>query len=301
MNDSANVRITVDTKITNYQTRVLGSEEASFTPIILDPSIVITATGSQTEIGESANTYTIDWNNANENNYILKEDLGTLTVLPKSENITITAPVAKKVYDGTPLEASAEDVEVTGLPKGYKYKVAVAGTQTQAGESESRITSYKILDKNNVDVTDQFENIKVKKGTLTVDPLSVSISCGTGSAGYTGSMIVPEPVLTYVNGAHAGETVKASMLSASRIRNLVASAVPMARAPEQKYRFVLFTGDTIEMSITGMGTGAGTYTMKAEITLASENISCPSSSITGTTITINPVLITIRTGAASKF
>ena len=57
MKDSANVRITVDSQITNYNTRVLGSEEAAFTPIVLDPSITVTATGSQTEIGESDNTY----------------------------------------------------------------------------------------------------------------------------------------------------------------------------------------------------------------------------------------------------
>ncbi|MBR2653202.1 MAG: FecR domain-containing protein [Lachnospiraceae bacterium] len=78
--DSANVRINIDTTITDYNNRPLGSEESRFTEIAVDPSIVVTATGSQTEVGESLNTYSIDWGNANPANYILSENLGTLKV-----------------------------------------------------------------------------------------------------------------------------------------------------------------------------------------------------------------------------
>ena len=94
MTDSSNVRINVDTEITNYNSRPLTGEEAHFTPIAVDPSIVLTATGSQTEPGESPNTYEIDWGTANPKNYILSEELGTLTVLPVKEGVTITAASA---------------------------------------------------------------------------------------------------------------------------------------------------------------------------------------------------------------
>lgn len=300
MKDSANVRITVDSQITNYNTRVLGSEEAAFTPIVLDPSITVTATGSQTEIGESENTYELKWGNANENNYIVKEDLGTLTVTQKTDSITITAPTAEKVYDGEPLEAG--EAIITGLPKGYTVRATVTGSQTEAGESESKVTAYKIVDASGQDATYTFENVKLKTGKLTVKPLEVSINCSPSPVTFSGSEIIPVPVLSYTNGAHAGETVTASASSAAAGRNFLASAVPMTRPDTVKksYRFVLFTGDVVSMTLSGMGSNAGSYTLTAEITSTTANISCPSTAIKGTTLTVQPASLVISTGSAEK-
>ncbi len=49
--------------------------------ITLDPAITVKATGSRTEAGESPNTFTIEWNGANPENYTVREEPGTLTVL----------------------------------------------------------------------------------------------------------------------------------------------------------------------------------------------------------------------------
>ena len=43
-------------------------------------TVTATATGSQTEVGQSVNGYTIDWNGALSGNYTITENLGTLTV-----------------------------------------------------------------------------------------------------------------------------------------------------------------------------------------------------------------------------
>ena len=61
MTDSSNVRITMDSGVTSYTTQVLTGTVAHFVPVSLDPSIRITATGEQEAVGESENSYEIDW------------------------------------------------------------------------------------------------------------------------------------------------------------------------------------------------------------------------------------------------
>lgn len=302
MSDSANIRISVDTQITNYATRVLTSNEADFTPIKLDDSIQVIATGSQTEIGESDNTCEIKWGNANSDNYVLSYDLGTLTVKSLAP-VTLTAPSAEKVYDGDPLEADSDDVKAEGLPKGYTFKANIAGSQTEVGESESRITSYKIYDKSKNDVTDNFDKVNLKKGKLTVQPISVSISLGTGKASYSGTACPISPTLTYLNGKKAGDTVSPTTVTTAARPHLLASVKPVKRAAagDKVFRFNLFTGDTVDLTISGLGSGIGSFNLTASVTSSSGNISCPVSSITGTSLTIEPAVLTIRTGSASKF
>ena len=104
MTDSADVRITLDSDIIDYNGRPLKGNEAHFTPIRLDSRIEVTATGSQTAVGTSENTYTIKWNGANPNNYQITAELGKLTVLPLREGeLALTAPSDEKVYDGSAL------------------------------------------------------------------------------------------------------------------------------------------------------------------------------------------------------
>ena len=100
MQNLTNVRITVDTDITDYNNRALGSEEAHYSGLAVDESIKVTPTGRQTDVGTSINTYTIDWGTADRSNYEVSEDLGTLPVTPASA--TITTGSAEKAYDGTP-------------------------------------------------------------------------------------------------------------------------------------------------------------------------------------------------------
>ncbi|NLG56653.1 MAG: FecR domain-containing protein, partial [Rhodococcus sp.] len=78
MTDFTNVTITIDTQITDYSDRALGHEEAHYTPVYIDETIRVWATGTQTEVGQSKNTYGINWGNAKPKNYALNPDLGTL-------------------------------------------------------------------------------------------------------------------------------------------------------------------------------------------------------------------------------
>ena len=166
MQDLTNVRITIDTEVTDYNNRALGSEEAHYSGLSVDESIKVTATGSQTDVGASVNTYTIDWGTANLSNYEVGEDLGTLTVIPASA--TVTTGSAEKVYDGETLfydsyELSPSDPWVNGQAP----KITVTGSITNAGSSPNTcMVEWKGVNPNNYSVTQEY-------GTLTVRPVEI--------------------------------------------------------------------------------------------------------------------------------
>ena len=288
MRDASNVRINIDTEITNYNTRPLTEEEAHFTPVFVDPDITVRATGSRTEVGESPNTYAIDWGRADPNNYVLSEELGTLTVLAKGTGgpedegpVVLTAGSAEKVYDGTPLTDG--NVTASGLPKGFSVSAVVEGSQTDAGSAANTITSYRILDKKGSDVTAKFPGAQTVDGTLTVKPLRLDIDVGGGETTY-GEGFTPSPALAYGNGAHAGETAAATRL----------------RAMGFLFRFTLFTGDTVDLSIPAAGSEAGTYALEAEAGISSNAPDSYSVSLRNMEVTVKKAELTVVTGSAEK-
>ena len=202
--NSTNVRIQVDSDFISYDSRALGSGEAKFSPIRVDKDIIVTATGSQTEIGESRNTCSIDWNGVNPNNYKVRQDLGTLTVLPPDDKpiINVTSGSAHKAYDGTPLEASC--LTAVGLPEGYEARAIYAGAQTDVGSSPNIMTSVTILDENDNPVTDQFR-VVYASGTLTVTPAALTVTTGSAEKPYDGEPLTCD--VFSVSGLAAGDDI----------------------------------------------------------------------------------------------
>ena len=234
MQDSSNVRIVVDTQFTMYNSRPLTGNEAHFTPIVVDPSIEVTATGSQTAVGESDNTYTITWGNADKDNYVLEDDLGKLTVLPLRENnVVVTAASDAKVYDGTPLEASG--FEVTGLPEGFSVEATVEGALTDAGTAESTIASLIIYDERGQDATNQFAHLSTVSGTLTVDRAPLTISTGSASKAYDGEALTSAEAAIegLVNGETASVTATGTITEVGKADNTF--TVEWGTAQESNY------------------------------------------------------------------
>ena len=199
-----NVRIMIDSDITDYSTRALGSEEAHYTGVTVDESIGVVATGSQTEVGESENTCEIDWGSAKPSNYIVSEELGTLTVTAPPETpekdddeddedetyddpVVFTAPDAEKTYDGTALKNT--DYTVSGLPEGFSAEAVVTGSQKDAGTSKNKIDSWKIYNKSGEEVSGQFNNVSLKEGTLTVNKAEASVTTGSAQKEYDGEAL----------------------------------------------------------------------------------------------------------------
>ncbi len=200
--NSTNVRIQVDSDFISYDSRALGGDEARFAPVRIDPSIQVTATGSQTEIGSSTNTCSIVWGNAKRSNYVLREDLGTLTVLePEKPEITVTANSGEKTYDGTPLEVST--FQVTGLPAGWTARAIYSGSRTNVGTSYNTISTITIRDEYDEVVTDKCSVI-LNPGTLTVNPAPLTVTTGSAEKTYDGEPLTCDEA--YLTGLVNGET-----------------------------------------------------------------------------------------------
>ena len=66
---------------------VYPTSNSQFT--IHNSQIIVTTTGSQTDVGQSPNTYTIDWGTTNSNNYHVSDNLGTLKVTTTRFNLAV--------------------------------------------------------------------------------------------------------------------------------------------------------------------------------------------------------------------
>ena len=88
--------------------------------------VTVTATGTITDVGSVANTYTIDWGDVNSDNYFLSEELGTLTVTAR-DAVVYTGSVEKE-YDAE--ELTCQDAWIEGLTAADDEKVAVTATGT---------------------------------------------------------------------------------------------------------------------------------------------------------------------------
>ena len=147
--------------------------------------VTIVATGTITKIGTIENSYRISWGKAKAANYSITEKLGTLEVTNNTSQVIIMAGSADKVYDGCAL--TEKNVEVQGLPPAFTSDVEISGSQTDAGNSDNTISSYRILDADGEDVTEAFTNITAVKGTLIVRPAPASVTTGSASKEYDGT------------------------------------------------------------------------------------------------------------------
>ena len=142
------------------------------------------ATGTITRAGSVANPITYTKTKAfHEDNYVIKEDIGTLTVKKIAKEVMITSNDDSKLYDGTALTNKTYTAD--SLPNGFTAKVEITGTITNAGSTKNTIKSVVIM-KGEDDVTDQFESIVKKEGTLTVEKRQVNLRSASASREYNG-------------------------------------------------------------------------------------------------------------------
>ncbi len=196
----ANINITHGTLTINKRHLTLTSETKSKqfdgTPLTA-PDVKVTgdgfvkgevedlkATGSITKAGSIDNPITYTKTKAfHEDNYVIKEDIGTLTVKKIAKEVTITSNNASKLYDGTALTNKTYTAD--GLPNGFTAKAEITGTITDAGKTKNTIKSVVIM-KEDKDVTDQFDSITTKEGLLTVNKRQVVLTSASASREYNG-------------------------------------------------------------------------------------------------------------------
>ena len=165
------------------------------------------ATGSQTLVGTSANSYAITWDGtAKESNYnVVEGAIGTLEVTPSQVAITVTPRDGSKVYDGKPLTSAGIDVD--GLPAGFTLEAATKGTITDAGELLAEIDASTIVIKNAAgeDVTAQFANVTCGKAPLIVTKRPVTVTSATDSKVYDGTALTKHEATVTAGSLVEGE------------------------------------------------------------------------------------------------
>ena len=201
MQNLTNVRITIDTEITDYNNRALGSEEAHYTSLAVDETIIVKAVGSQTDVGTSINTYTIDWGTADRSNYEVGEDLGKLTVTPASA--TVTTGSSEKEYDGSPLTNS--EASISGLVNGETATVTATGSITEVGSTENTYSiSWNSAKSSNYSVSESLGTLRV-----TSPMAAVTLTSASAEKTYDGTPLTDSSVTA--EGLPSGFTVSAAL------------------------------------------------------------------------------------------
>ncbi len=162
--------------------------------------LTATVSGSQTEVGSSANMIaknsvkiTDSANNDVTANYAVTTAAGTLTVNRDPVTpITLSVGDATKVYDGKPYRFLSSDLRVIAggpLPAGYKMEATFnPEAPTDAGKYDVTIKSITIRNAAGADVTGNF-NITRAKGTLTITQRPLVIETKAANKVYDGSAL----------------------------------------------------------------------------------------------------------------
>ena len=207
----ATLKVTTQTDNKVYDGEPLKAA-GSITGFVNGETAPFTTTGSQTEVGSSDNTYTIDWENgtAKQKNYTVSESLGKLTVTEYADEITVTTTGGKFTYNG---QAHGATVAVSTLPKGYKLeKAESSASATDVTEEAVNATCDTLIIRNakGEDVTAKL-NVKKVDGTITVSPATLTVTTPTDNKVYDGEPLKAAGSITgFVNGETAPFTTTGS-------------------------------------------------------------------------------------------
>ena len=191
-----------------YDGKPLTNENMTIEGLKNGEVVVHKTTGSQTEVGNSDNTYELDWESkettAKESNYIIKEvSLGKLVVKETEDEIVVTTTGGTFTYDGQPHGAT---VEVSELPEGYTLQTAESDA-TATDVTTEAVTAdadrLVIVNAAGVDVT---ANLKITRvtGEIVVNPATVTVTTPNASKVYDGTPLTAAGTIT---GLVNGETV----------------------------------------------------------------------------------------------
>ena len=114
-----------------YDGTPLTNSEASISGLVHGETAKVTATGSITNVGSKSNSYSIDWGSANEKNYDVSSQTGTLRVTGNDTQISIKVSVSGKTYDGKPLEIDTIVTSGDSAETASKKQVVAAGDSAE--------------------------------------------------------------------------------------------------------------------------------------------------------------------------
>ena len=165
--------------------------EGSITGLISGETADFSVTGSQTAVGSSVNTYSLEWGSTDSRNYTISESIGKLTVTEYAGEITVTTTGGSFTYDGNAHNAA---VSVSTLPKGYSVETAASNdsaTHVADGTVAANCDTLVIKNAQNVDVTSKL-NIKYVDGSITITPAALTVTTPNASKVYDSDPLTAE-------------------------------------------------------------------------------------------------------------
>ena len=205
----APLTVKTDGAAREYNGRALTAG-GTITGLVNGESVDFKTTGSQTKVGSSQNSYSIDWTGAKKNNYkIVEESLGTLTVTESSQTIVVVTTGGRYEYDGL---THTPTVNVYNLPEGYTVhdassNAAVKDVNARKDSDQGvKVTADNlvILNAEGEDVTSKLE-IEKADGYLAVTPRTVTVTTPSDSKVYDGTALKAEGA---IDGLVDGETAE---------------------------------------------------------------------------------------------
>ena len=189
-------------------------------------------TGSQTDVGESKNTFTYKLNgNTNANNYSIELVLGKLEVTPVTAEVivTITGRTHETTYDGKEHSVFGYDVTVSNALYTPKEDMQFNGTDvdmtakgTDAGQYDIGLTAEDFTNKSK-----NFSKVTfvVTDGYVKINPRAVTLTSETAGKTYDGTAL-EKPVVTvggdgFVEGQVKEIKATGSVTNAGSVANTI--------------------------------------------------------------------------------
>ena len=209
--EKRNVTLTSANDSKAYDGKALKNDTVTVSEdgFVKDEGASYDVTGSQTEVGESDNTFTYKLNKGtDENNYNIKKVEGKLVVTASEDEVvvTITENSGTFKYDGT--EKSVSGYQVTDISNklytanDFKFSgnASVKGTRAGTYDMEVKASDFKNTNKNFNKVT-----FVIVDGTLTIEKRNVTLTSASASKEYDGTALTSKDVTVTGDGFAAGE------------------------------------------------------------------------------------------------
>jgi len=181
-----------------YDGNPLTKDEASIAGLVNNETATVTATGSQTDVGHSNNTYSLTWNGtAKEKNYTVSESLGTLTVTPAS--MEVTAHDYTGTYDG-----NAHGITVDA-PAGATIKYSTSNSDNEADWSTTKpMLTHVGSETVYVKATKANYETKTAQATITINPAAITVTTPSVNKVYDGEALTAAGTISgFVNNETA--------------------------------------------------------------------------------------------------
>ena len=201
-----------DSKVYDGNALTNGEVTVSGDGFAKDEGATYNVTGSQTNVGESDNTFTYTLNEGTKaDNYDIKTENGTLTVTPVTDEVivTITGKTKTVTYDGKEHSIFGYDVTVSNALYNPKKDMQFNGIDEDMTAKGTDAGTYPmgLEDSDFTNISDNFTNVEfvVTDGYVKINPRAVTLTSETAGKVYDGTAL-EKPVVTVTGeGFVAGE------------------------------------------------------------------------------------------------